>query len=502
MENQNNKGSERERLQDQVRLRQNKLAQIRALGVDPFGGRFERSHQAAAVADAGPLLESEKTKVRMAGRLVHIRDHGSTTFGVLRDQTGEIQIDFSQDEVSETAWKLLKLLDAGDSIGILGTVHTAHTGEVTVQVQSVELLAKALRPFPEVWNGLSSGEAAYGKRYADFLAHPEKRDDFQKRALMLGAVRKRLGDADFLEVETPMLRTFHGDADTRPFETHLHALDLSLYLRTAPEFDLKRLVIGGFERVFELGRNFQNQGMDSRHSPELTSLTAYQAYGDMEDVIDQVRDICAACAKAVHGRLQFLHQGVVLDLSPSAWTRMTMAEAVKKYTGADFDKARNLEEARRLADNLKAAYDKHDTFGRILARCFDAFVKNKLVQPTIITHYPVEVSPLARKCSEAPMFTDRFEAYIYGMELARGFSELNDPMGQRQRFEMRAEEQGCGDMSAMQVDEDFLRALEYGLPPTAGLAVHIDRLAMILLGKTDVRDVLLFPLVEMVEKDS
>lgn len=491
MENQNEIRSERERLNDQMRIRQHKLEQIRALGMEPFGERFEQSHHAVFIQQNAPRLEAEGTAVRMAGRLVGLRDHGNTAYARFQDQTGNVQIYFRQNELTEREWKIFKLLDRGDIVGLLGTVFTEHTGEVMVRARSFEILSKALRPLPETWKG------PCGKRYVDFIMNPERKEDFQKRALMLRTIRKWLADRDFLEVETPLLQPLHVSADAEAFETHLHALDIPLYLRAAPELYLKRLIVGGFGRVFEMNRNFRNKAMDDWHSPEFTALGIYEAHGDMGDAISHLKEICAACAEAVHGQPRFLCQGVLLDLSPSGWAQMTMAEAVKKYTGADFDKAGNLGEARKLADHLKAAYDTYDTFGQILARCFAAYVKDQLVQPTIITRHPVEVSPLARKCGDAPAFTDRFEAYIHGKEIACGFSELNDPAEQRMRFEMQLEGQAHGE--ACQMDEDFIRALEYGLPPTAGLGIGIDRLAMILLGKDSIRDVLLFPLVEMEE---
>lgn len=490
MENQNKRG-EKEELHPEVQIERERLARIRELGIEPFGGRFERSHRAGDILSKGAALESERTEVRLAGRLVILRDHGSTAFGVLRDQTGEVQMYLAQTELSEKEWKLFKLLDTGDIIGILGTVYTTHTREVTVRVKSFEILTKALRMV-----AAEPGEETCRKQYVEFLAHPERKEDFQKRAILLGTIRKWLAERDFLEVETPMLQPIYSGRPDDPLITHRHALDMPLYLRMAPELYLKRLIVGGFERIFEMGRSFRNQKMDHQNYLECTSLTMYEAYGDMEDMISKVRSLLAACVEAVRGRRQLLHHGVLLDLKPAAWARMTMAEAVRKYTGADFDKAKNLEEARKLADHLKAAYDRYDTFGRILARCFTAHVRDKLIQPTIITSYPVEVSPLARKCSESPLFTARFEAYICGMEVASGLSELNDPVDQKMRFSRQPEEQGYGDDAACLLDEDFIRALEYGLPPTGTLTISIDRLAMVVLGKTDIRDVVLFPLIE------
>lgn len=490
-----------DRFNDQMKVRRKKLDDIKALGIEPFGQRFDSDHHVADVKKSAPLLEVKEETVRMAGRLMIMRDHGKTAFAVMRDNTGDIQVYFRKDTLSEKEWKLFKLLDIGDIIGLSGSVFTTHTGEVTIRVASFTILSKALRPLPEKWHGLTDKEQRYRQRYVDLIVNPEVREDFIKRTKMIQTIRQWLSDRGFLEVDTPMLQPLYGGANARPFVTHLNALDMPLYLRIAPELYLKRLIVGGFERVFEMNKNFRNEGMDNRHNPEFTSLETYQAYGDIEDVIEQTKEICAACAKAIYGQTKFLYAGVFLDLTPSSWTRMTMAEAVKTYTGEDFDQARNLEEARTIADKLKVPYGKYDTFGKILSECFDAYVEDKLIQPTIITRYPIEVSPLAKKCKDDPNFTIRFEAYIFGRELANGFSELNDPDDQRRRFEMQLEERNHGDDEAHQMDEDFIQALEYGLPPTAGLGIGIDRLAMIMLGKTSIRDVMLFPLMKpIIEK--
>ena len=496
MAEENERRQNEPRMNDQMLARRNKLKEIRALGVAPFGQRFEWDHHVEDVRNSAPLLDVDQTVVRMAGRLMIIRDHGKTAFAVLRDKSGDIQLYFRQDTLSETEWKLFKLLDIGDIVGVEGTVFTTHTGEVTVRAAKLTLLSKALRPLPKKWHGLTDKEQRYRQRYVDLIVNPEVRKDFEKRSLVLRTIRKWLTDRDFLEVETPMLQALYGGANARPFVTHLNALDMPLYLRIAPELYLKRLIVGSFERVFEMNRNFRNEGMDNRHNPEFTPLETYQAYGDIEDVIEETKEICAACAQAVYGSTRFLYSGIMLDLTPSAWTRMTMAEAVKKYTGADFDRVKEIGEARKIADELHVAYGPYDTCGQILANCFDEHVEDKLIQPTIITRYPIEVSPLAKKCDDDENFTIRFEAYIYGRELANGFSELNDPDDQRRRFEMQLEERAHGDDEAHQMDEDFIQALEYGLPPTAGLGIGIDRLVMIMTGKTNIRDVLLFPLMK------
>lgn len=484
-----------EDLNDQMIIRREKMQQIRDLGVKPFGERFDWDHHAEDIRkEAAALEESEKT-VRLAGRLMAIRNHGKTAFCNLRDKTGDIQLYVRKDQVGEDAWKVFKLLDLGDIIGVEGTVFTTHTGEVTVRAAHFTLLSKSLRPLPEKWHGLTDKEQRYRQRYVDLIVNPDVRKVFVKRSQILNTIREWLTERGFLEVETPMLQTLYGGANARPFKTHLNALDMPLYLRIAPELYLKRLIVGGFERVFEMNRNFRNEGMDSRHNPEFTSLETYQAYGDMEDVIRQTEDIVAACAEKVCGGLKIEYNGTPIDLTPP-WNRMTMAEAVKKYTGEDFDAAKDIKDARAIADRLNVEYGEYDGIGKILANCFDAYVEEHLIQPTIITRYPIEVSPLAKKCEDDPNYTIRFEGYIYGREIANGFSELNDPIDQRKRFEMQLEERKHGDDEAHQMDEDFINALEYGLPPTGGLGIGIDRLVMTLTNMNNIRDVLLFPLMK------
>lgn len=495
MEEQTEKRSLAEELNDQMQIRREKLQQIRDLGVEPFGQKYEWDHHAGDVRGEAEELEKNSSRVKVAGRLMAIRNHGKTAFCNLRDKTGDIQIYFRKDQVGEDAWKLFKLLDIGDIVGVEGTVFTTHTGETTVRAEVFTLLSKALRPLPEKWHGLTDKEQRYRQRYVDLIVNPQVRETFVKRTQVLNTIRSWLVEKDFLEVETPMLQTLYGGANARPFKTHLNALNMPLYLRIAPELYLKRLIVGGFERVFEMNRNFRNEGMDSRHNPEFTSLETYQAYGDLEDVIHQTEQIVAACAEKVCGSLKIIYEGTEIDLTPP-WDRMTMAEAVKKYTGEDFDAAHTLTEARAIADRLHVEYGPYDEEGKILAECFDAHVEEKLIQPTIITRYPIEVSPLSKKCEDNPKFTYRFEGYIYGRELANGFSELNDPLDQRARFEMQLEEKKHGDDEAHEMDEDFINALEYGLPPTGGLGIGIDRLVMTLTGASNIRDVLLFPLMK------
>lgn len=480
------------KLNDQMIIRREKLDKIRALGVEPYGQKFEWDHHAADIRKEAEQLEKDETHVRIAGRIMIRRGQGKTAFCVLRDQTGDIQVYFKRDELPENEWTLFKLVDIGDILGIEGTVFTTHTGELTVRVLHFTMLSKSLRPLPEKWHGLTDKEQRYRQRYLDLIMNPEVRETFVKRAAMMSAIRKWYTDHGFLEVETPVLQPLYGGANAKPFTTHFNALDMTMYLRIAPELYLKRLLVGGYERIFEITRNFRNEGMDTRHNPEFTAIETYQAYGDIEDVINQTEQIVAACAMASYGSMKFTYEDTEIDVTPP-WPRLTMAEAVKKYTGEDFDACQTIEDARAIADKLHVEYGEYDGFGKILSECFDAYVEEHLIQPVHITKHPIEVSPLSKLDPKDPRYTIRFESYIYGRELANGFSELNDPIDQRKRFELQVEERKHGDDEAHPIDEDFLTALEYGMPPTGGLGIGLDRLFMLMTNSASIRDVLLFP---------
>lgn len=480
------------KLNDQMLIRREKLEKIRALGVEPYGQKFDWDHHAADIRKEAETLEKEETHVRIAGRIMIRRGQGKTAFCVLRDQSGDIQVYFKRDELPENEWALFKLVDIGDILGIEGTVFTTHTGELTVRVIHFTMLSKSLRPLPEKWHGLTDKEQRYRQRYLDLIMNPEVRETFVKRAAMMSAIRKWYTDHGFLEVETPVLQPLYGGANAKPFTTHFNALDMTMYLRIAPELYLKRLLVGGYERIFEITRNFRNEGMDTRHNPEFTAIETYQAYGDIEDVINQTEQIVAACAMASYGSMKFTYEDTEIDVTPP-WPRLTMAEAVKKYTGEDFDACQTIEEARAIADKIHVEYGEFDGFGKILSECFDAYVEEHLIQPVHITKHPIEVSPLSKLDTKDPRYTIRFESYIYGRELANGFSELNDPIDQRKRFELQVEERKHGDDEAHPIDEDFLTALEYGMPPTGGLGIGLDRLFMLMTNSASIRDVLLFP---------
>lgn len=481
-----------EKLNDQMLIRRGKLEKIAELGFEPYGGRFDQTHHTNEILADAEALEKSEEHVKLAGRIMIIRGHGKTAFCKLRDEKGDIQLYFRKDALDEKEWSLFKLVDMGDILGVEGTVFTTHTGEVTVRVLSFTMLSKSLRPLPEKWHGLTDVEQRYRQRYLDLISNPEVRTTFIKRANMLQAIRNWYTSHGFLEVETPVLQPLYGGANARPFITHFNALDMTMYMRIAPELYLKRLLVGGYERIFEITRNFRNEGMDTRHNPEFTAIETYQAYGDIEDVIDQTEQIVMACAMASYGTTKFTYEGTEIDVK-APWPRLTMAEAVKKYTGEDFDACKTLEEARAICDKLHVEYGEFDGFGKLLAAVFDEYVEKNLIQPVHITAHPIEVSPLSKLDPEDPRYTIRFESYIYGRELANGFSELNDPLDQRARFEMQAEEREHGDDEAHPIDEDFLTALEYGMPPTGGLGIGLDRLFMFMTNSSSIRDILLFP---------
>ena len=488
-----------EKVNDQMQVRRDKMQQFIDAGIYPFGEKYEWDHHTQDVKQAAEALEKEETSVRVAGRLMALRRHGKTAFCVLRDISGEIQLYFRKDILGEASYDLFKLLDIGDIIGVEGTVFTTHTGETTIRVLGWTLLSKALRPLPEKFHGLTDKETRYRQRYVDLIVNPEVKDTFIKRAKIIKGIRHYLEEKQFLEVETPMLHTIAGGAAARPFKTYHNALDMEMYLRIAPELHLKRLIVGGLERVYELNRCFRNEGIDTRHNPEFTTVELYQAYGDLEDVIAITENLVAELARSLYGTTKITYMDTEIDLTPS-WNRMTMVEAIAHYTGEDFTGITDVTTARAIADKLHVPYTDFDGVGKIINACFEEYVEEKLIQPTIITGHPLEISPLTKQQRDNPLFTYRFEAFVYGRELANGFSELNDPLDQRNRFLAQMEERERGDDEAHQMDEDYCRALEYGLPPTGGLGIGIDRLVMLLTNSASIRDVLLFPTMKPTER--
>ena len=481
-----------------IKVRHDKMNAFIEKGVAPFGHSYEVTHHAEDIRREYGNLEGEEDggDVSIAGRLMAIRGHGKASFGVLNDRTGSIQVYFKLDVLGDEKYSQFKLLDIGDIIGVKGKVFKTKRGELTVRIEDFELLSKSLRPLPEKFHGLKDVEIRYRQRYLDLIVNPEVRDTFIKRNKILKTIRKYLDERGFLEVETPVLSTIAGGAAARPFVTHHNALDTDLYLRIATELNLKRLIVGGFERVYEMGRVFRNEGMDVRHNPEFTSMEVYQAYGDYRDMIDITAGIARETALAVLGTTKVTYQGVELDLGTAP--RLSMNDAVKNVTGKDFLSCETVEEARKMASEIGVAYEERFGIGGILNAVFEAKVEDTLIQPIFITGHPTEISPLAKKNPTDPRITDRFEYFVFGRELANGFTELNDPIDQKARFEEQLKQREAGDEEAHVMDNDFIRALEYGLPPTGGLGIGVDRLVMILTDAVSIRDVLLFPTMKVI----
>ncbi len=471
-----------------------KLARWRAKGLDPFAHtRFDRTHLAMDLVTHFDTLQGQA--VRLAGRLTAFRSHGKLTFADLVDGSGRIQLMVRQDKVGEEAYQLFDELDPGDLIGAEGTLIKTRTGEVTVEVHQFWILAKALRPLPEKWHGLKDVEVRYRQRYLDLIANPEVRDIFLKRSRIIQAIRRFLDERGFIEVETPILQPVYGGALARPFITHHNALDMDLYLRLAPELYLKRLIVGGFEKVYEIGRNFRNEGIDTRHNPEFTMLEAYQAYADYHEIMRLTEELIAYVAQTVLGTTVITYQGHTIDLTPP-WRRLSLLEALREATGIDFLAFRHDDEkAREIGRTLGLSIEPTDHWGRVLDEALKKKLAPTLIQPTFLIDYPVEISPLAKRKPDRPDLTERFQAFIGGLELANAFSELNDPLDQRERFEMQQRLRELGDREAHPLDWDFVTALEHGMPPTGGLGIGIDRLSMLLTNTTSIREVILFPLL-------
>ncbi|WP_298463279.1 lysine--tRNA ligase [uncultured Mitsuokella sp.] len=483
-----------EDLNEMMKVRREKMEEFRAMGVPPFGHRYEVTAYAEPIKEKYAHLEGDEEgdEVRIAGRLMAIRGHGKASFCTLNDRTGNIQVYFKIDVLGEDKYKnQFRKLDIGDIVGIRGVVFKTHRGEVTVRVEDFDLLSKSLRPLPEKFHGLQDVDIRYRQRYLDLIMNPEVRDTFRKRTKIIQSIRQYLDDRDYLEVETPVLSTIAGGAAARPFVTHHNALDIDLYLRIATELNLKRLVIGGFDRVYEMGRVFRNEGMDVRHNPEFTTIEFYQAYADYTDMMDITEGIVVNAAKSVLGTPVINYQGVEIDLSKVK--RISMNDAVKEATGKDFLSCETVEEARRMADEIGVPYEQRHGIGGILNQAFEEKVEETLMQPTFITGHPTEISPLAKRNPEDPRITDRFEFFIYGRELANGFTELNDPIDQEGRFLDQLKQREAGDDEAHVMDRDYITAMEYGLPPTGGVGIGIDRLVMLLTDAPSIRDVLLFP---------
>ena len=492
-ENKENRHVEQD-MNELMKVRRDKLAAFEAKGVAPFGHRFEVSHHAKDVLEQFGHLEGEEEsseEITIAGRLMAIRGHGKASFSVLMDRSGRIQIYFKLDVLGEEKYSQFKLLDIGDIIGVKGHVFRTRRGEITVRVDDFDMLSKSLRPLPEKFHGLTDTEIRYRQRYVDLIMNPEVMNTFVARTNIMKSIREYLDERDYIEVETPVLGTIAGGAAARPFITHHNTLDLDMYLRIATELNLKRLIVGGMERVYEMGRVFRNEGMDVRHNPEFTTIELYQAYADYTDLMDITEGLVLNAANKVLGTTEFDYQGTHIDLANVK--RISMNDAVKEATGKDFLSCQTVEEARAMATEIGVPYEERFGIGGILNAAFEEKVEETLIQPTFITGHPTEISPLAKRNPENPMITDRFEFFIYGRELANGFTELNDPIDQEGRFLDQLKQREAGDDEAHEMDRDFITALEYGLPPTGGLGIGIDRLVMFLTDSASIRDVLLFP---------
>lgn len=479
-----------------IQQRFKKLGELTASGIRPYAGRYETNASAQSLIDAHGSrsredLEGERTSARLAGRIVALRSFGKACFCHIQDGSGRIQLYFQKSTLGEERFGLLKKLDIGDFIGVQGFLFRTKTDELTLDAEDLVLLAKSLRPLPEKWHGLKDVEIRYRQRYVDLIVNPEVRKVFVLRTKIVQAIRAFLNSRGFLEVETPMMQSVPGGATARPFKTHHNALNMDLFLRIAPELYLKRLLVGGFERVYEINRNFRNEGISTRHNPEFTMLEFYMAYADYGDLIEMTEQLVSHVAKDVLGTTEVAYEGQQIDLAPP-WKRMTFLESLRE-AGVPEDVLTDADRAREHARALGASLKGGEPLGKLLNEIFEAKVEPTLVQPTFITDYPTDISPLSKRREDDPNFVERFELFVAGREMANAFSELNDPVDQKARFLNQVQEREAGDDEAHQMDEDFIRALEYGMPPAAGEGIGIDRLVMLLTGSTSIRDVILFP---------
>ena len=501
MAEEKNVPQEEQSLSELLQIRRDKLKALQDAGEDPFQiTKFRVSHRSAAIVDGFEALEGQQVSV--AGRIMSKRGMGKAVFCDLQDNDGKIQLYVRIDELGEEPFAKFKKIDIGDIVGVEGEVFRTKRGEISVKANKVTLLSKSLLPLPEKFHGLTDRETRYRQRYVDLIMNPEVRRAFVVRSKFIKHVRDFLDNRGYMEVETPVLNTISGGATARPFITHHNTLDIDMYMRIATELPLKRLVVGGMERVYEIGRIFRNEGMDPKHNPEFTSVELYEAYADFNDMMDLFEELLSSAAQKILGTYQVEWQGEQIDLTPG-WPRLPMHEAVKQYVGIDFMAISSDEEAVAAAKAKGVDMDGVEpTWGRALYECFDQKVEGKLIQPTFITMHPVDVSPLAKRSPKDPRLTERFELFICRSEMGNAFSELNDPIDQRGRFQKEVEARAKGDDEAGMMDEDFLTALEYGLPPTGGLGIGIDRAVMLLTNSDSIRDVILFPTMKPLDKNS
>jgi lysyl-tRNA synthetase class 2 len=488
-----------EELNDQLQVRRDKMNTMRERGLDPFGKRYDRSHNIKELVEQYAELEKEDLEakdvsVTLAGRIMTKRGKGKAGFANIQDLTGQIQVYVRVDAIGVEAYEVFDSSDLGDIIGVKGTLFKTKVGELSVKVLEFEFLTKALRPLPDKFHGLKDVEQRYRQRYLDLIMSQESRSTFITRSKIIQSMRRYLDNHGYLEVETPMMHSIAGGASARPFITHHNALDMELYMRIAIELHLKRLIVGGLEKVYEIGRVFRNEGVSTRHNPEFTMIELYEAYADYQDIMSLTENLIAHIAKEVLGTTTIQYGEYEVNLEPE-WKRLHMVDAIKDFTGVDFWKQMSVEEARELAKEHRVEITEHMLYGHIVNEFFEQKVEEKLIQPTFIYGHPVEISPLAKKNEEDPRFTDRFELFIVAREHANAFTELNDPIDQRERFEAQIKEREQGNDEAHEMDEDFVEALEYGMPPTGGLGIGIDRIVMLLTNSPSIRDVLLFPLM-------
>lgn len=487
-----------EELHEQARIRREKLAAMQQAGNDPFEiVKYERTNVSTDITENFEQMEGKQ--VAMAGRLMSKRIMGKVTFGHIQDRFGNIQIYVKRDSVGDEPYKEFKKLDIGDIIGFKGEVFRTQKGEISIHVSEYTLLSKSLLPLPEKWHGLRDVEQRYRQRYVDLITNPESRVALVNRSRIVSAMRRYLDDRGYMEVETPVLNTIPGGAAARPFITHHNTLDIDMYLRIATELHLKRLIVGGMEKVYEIGRIFRNEGMDKNHNPEFTTIELYEAYTDYHGMMDLSENMIRHIAQEVLGTTTINYQGTEIDLG-SPWRRWTMMDAVKHYSGVDFNDIHTDEEAQAVAKAAGIELEGKTSRGDILNLFFEEKVEKNLMQPTFIMDYPIEVSPLTKRKPGHPELTERFELFVVGRELANAYSELNDPIDQRERFMRQMELRAAGDEEANMIDEDFLNALEYGMPPTGGIGIGIDRLVMLLTDSSTIRDVLFFPTMKPINK--
>ncbi|WP_017414744.1 lysine--tRNA ligase [Clostridium tunisiense] len=491
---------------EQVRIRRQKLAELQAEGKDPFDVyKVERTHTSQQAKEefetSEASAETEEKVVTIAGRLMSKRIQGKAGFCDVHDRYGKIQVYIRLDQVGEEQFKDAKTFDIGDFLAVTGKVFRTKTGEVSVKATNVQLISKSLKPLPEKWHGLKNPDLKYRQREVDLVMNQEVRDTFMKRVKIISGIREFLDSRGYLEVETPILSPIAGGAAARPFTTHHNALDIDMYLRIATELYLKRCIVGGFEKVYDMGKNFRNEGIDIRHNPEFTMIELYEAYADYNDMMKITEDLIAHVCMKVHGTTKVTYQGTEIDLTPP-WRRITMVDAVKEYSGVDFAQVKTDEEARVIAKEKHLEFKKElkdCTKADVLNALFEEYAEEHLIQPTFLCDYPVEISPLTKKKRGNDEFTERFEGFIYGREICNAYSELNDPIVQRDRFMQQLRERELGDDEAYMIDEEFMNALEVGMPPTGGLGIGIDRIVMFLTDSYSIRDVILFPTMKPIQ---